>query len=97
LADGHEKVETSQLDRFLKVFEEPKEEPLPYIVNELIYYIVNANIDLFKVVNPNAAKLTKEQFDTVLNQIKFKPTNAKDMPSLYKYLAFDGDAFNISF
>lgn len=78
------------------MIDEAKEEWVPYIVNELVYYIVNNNIDLSKFVNLQAIKVTRQQLDQLLTQIKFKPTDAKEMTSLYQYLAFEGDNQQIS-
>ena len=53
---------------------------MPFIANELVYYIFNNSINLFKFVNPQAKKLTPPQFQSLLQQIGYKPSNPKDLP-----------------
>lgn len=65
---------------------------MPYIVNELIYFICNNALDIYKVVNPQAKQLTSQQFQTLLLSIKFKPSNPKELPALMSYLSMPGQA-----
>lgn len=44
MADGKERVSKNELIRLLAAHELPKEEAIPYIVNDLAYYIINKNI-----------------------------------------------------
>lgn len=55
-------------------------------MNELVYHIVNKNINLFRFVSPQAKKLTAAQFHVLLNdKLQFRPANSKDLPQLYQF------------
>jgi hypothetical protein len=63
------------------------QEWLPYIVNEFVYHIINNQLNIFKFVNPQARVLSTAHFDTLLEKLRYKPSNAKDLPVLIQFFA----------
>lgn len=90
IAERREKIDRVTLVRILKGEREnhqTQQDWLPFIVNELVYHIVNNSISIYKFVTPGSKQLSLEKFNTLLSQmIKYKPSNPKDMPVLYNYL-----------
>lgn len=94
MAERKDRVERGVLTRALKgesAISSANSESMPYIVTELTYFICNNNVDIFKYFNPEAKKLSLQQFQQLLQSIKFVPNNSKELPQLVVYLAMDGD------
>lgn len=59
MAERRDTLEKQHLIRVIRNDLDQKDpDLLPYIVNELVYYICNNAIDIFKLVNPSAKALT---------------------------------------
>lgn len=77
MCEGKSEIEKSQ---FIRILGEDtsrntaEEEWVPYIANELAYFIVNNGINLSQVVNPRAKVLTRQQGESLLQKINFKPS-----------------------
>lgn len=93
LAERKQYMEKAQLMKLLKnEREQVAQEWLPFIANEFLYHIINNGINIYKVgLNPSAKKLTVAQFEQfVVDKVKYRPTNPKDMPSLFEFFALEG-------
>ena len=63
------------------------QEWLPYIVNEFVYHLINNQLNIFKFVNPSARVLSTAHFDTLLEKLRYKPSNPKDLPTLVQFFS----------
>lgn len=78
--------------------EQVPQEWLPFIANEFLYHIINNGINLYKVgLNPASKKLTVAQFEQfIVEKVRYRPSNPKDMPSLFEFFALQGEPGYIS-